>query len=149
MLMNVLDAKGQRLASHFDDWPLPPPQMSVVGGEQLSVDERIDVIYAQLAARRQELHLDVAADSTITLLYMIYKCVRVRAHILRRARTHTQNITSNLRAKDETTIKRNDWEFASHVVDRACLGLLTIFIAASTMFIFFSAPYLTVELDAT
>ncbi|VDK83035.1 unnamed protein product [Cylicostephanus goldi] len=36
----------------------------------------------------------------------------------------------------------NNWKFAAMVVDRLCLYLFTVFILASTVGIFSSAPYL-------
>jgi hypothetical protein len=119
----------------------------------LSIDARIDTIYMKLAERKNELQLDPGTEGIIVTMYLAYKsmqvcvcmyvcvcvCVCVCMH------SHIQRMTERMKAEDRQAWLRSEWVYASHAVDRLCLVILFCFIAASILFIFFSAPYLTVE----
>ena len=46
-------------------------------------------------------------------------------------------------SEDEYDEKQNEWKFAAMAIDRLCLLLFSFFVAGSTCYIFFTAPYLT------
>ena len=54
-----------------------------------------------------------------------------------------QVITRRLAEQDEAGERQNEWKFAAMVIDRLCLVVFSFFIAVSTCYIFFTAPYLT------
>jgi uncharacterized membrane protein YgaE (UPF0421/DUF939 family) len=57
-------------------------------------------------------------------------------------------MTSRMKDEDRTVWLQSEWVYASHAVDRLCLVILGVFISFCVLFIFFSAPYLTVEYKA-
>ena len=67
----------------------------------------------------------------MALLYLMYK--------------HIKLVSAHVRNADTINNCRNDWAYASCVVDKSCLVLMALFVALSTLYIFFSAPYLTVD----
>lgn len=92
---------------------------------------RIDLIYRQLAEHKNLLRLDPGFEGIAALLYMAYKKMQV--------------ITARMKDEDRMIWLRSEWIYASHAIDRLCLVFLGFFICGSVLFIFFSAPYLTVD----
>lgn len=56
-----------------------------------------------------------------------------------------QTVTARMKDEDRMIWLRSEWIYASYAVDRLCLVFLGSFICGSVLFIFFSAPYLTVD----
>ncbi|KJH51505.1 Neurotransmitter-gated ion-channel ligand binding domain protein [Dictyocaulus viviparus] len=72
--------------------------------------------------------LDLGQQATLLILQRIYNELKV--------------ITKRLVETDREQQASNNWKFAAMVVDRLCLYIFTMFILASTVGIFSSAPYL-------
>lgn len=51
-------------------------------------------------------------------------------------------ITGRMEKKETVNVQREDWKYASMVVDRLCLILFSAFLIISVCSILFSAPYL-------
>ncbi|VDM65872.1 unnamed protein product [Strongylus vulgaris] len=54
----------------------------------------------------------------------------------------SQVVTKRMVEADREEQASNNWKFAAMVVDRLCLYIFTMFLLASTVGIFSSAPYL-------
>ena len=63
---------------------------------------------------------------------------RQLAEILRELKV----LTEKVRKEEQISEDCNDWKFAAMVIDRLCLWVFTIFTAASTCAILFSAPHI-------
>ncbi|EGT55171.1 hypothetical protein CAEBREN_30258 [Caenorhabditis brenneri] len=71
---------------------------------------------------------DVSQQATLLILHRIYHELKI--------------VTKRMIEGDKEEQASNNWKFAAMVVDRLCLYVFTIFIIASTIGIFWSAPYL-------
>uniref|UniRef100_A0A915IPE3 Neurotransmitter-gated ion-channel transmembrane domain-containing protein n=1 Tax=Romanomermis culicivorax TaxID=13658 RepID=A0A915IPE3_ROMCU len=73
---------------------------------------------------------------------------KVQALLLLLQRIHSELnfITARTESENKENSAACDWKFAAMVVDRFCLYVFTIFIFASTLGIFLSAPHLTMTL---
>ncbi|KAK5976478.1 hypothetical protein GCK32_005337 [Trichostrongylus colubriformis] len=72
--------------------------------------------------------LDLGQQATLLLLQRIYHELKV--------------VTKRMVETDREEQASSNWKFAAMVVDRLCLYVFTMFILASTIGIFSSAPYL-------
>nr|QOR60934.1 nicotinic acetylcholine receptor alpha subunit 16 [Necator americanus] len=72
--------------------------------------------------------IDLGQQATLLILQRIYHELKV--------------VTKRMVDTDREEQASNNWKFAAMVVDRLCLYVFTIFILASTVGIFWSAPYL-------
>nr|CDJ94011.1 Neurotransmitter-gated ion-channel ligand-binding and Neurotransmitter-gated ion-channel transmembrane region domain containing protein [Haemonchus contortus] len=72
--------------------------------------------------------LDLGQQATLLILQRIYQELKV--------------VTKRMMETDREGQASNNWKFAAMVVDRLCLYVFTMFILASTIGIFSSAPYL-------
>ncbi|CAJ0591854.1 unnamed protein product [Cylicocyclus nassatus] len=72
--------------------------------------------------------IDLGQQATLLILQRIYHELKV--------------VTKRMVEADREEEAANNWKFAAMVVDRLCLYLFTVFILASTVGIFSSAPYL-------
>ncbi|CAD6190043.1 unnamed protein product [Caenorhabditis auriculariae] len=71
---------------------------------------------------------DVSQQATVLILQRIYHELKI--------------MTKRMIENDREEQAANNWKFAAMVVDRLCLYVFTVFIIASTVGIFWSAPYL-------
>uniref|UniRef100_A0A1I7XKZ5 Neur_chan_LBD domain-containing protein n=1 Tax=Heterorhabditis bacteriophora TaxID=37862 RepID=A0A1I7XKZ5_HETBA len=72
--------------------------------------------------------LDIGQQAILLILQRIYHELKI--------------ITKRMVESDREEQASNNWKFAAMVVDRLCLYVFTVFIVASTIGIFWSAPYL-------
>ncbi|GMR60177.1 hypothetical protein PMAYCL1PPCAC_30372 [Pristionchus mayeri] len=72
--------------------------------------------------------VDIGQQATLLILQRIYHELKI--------------VTKRMVESDREETAANNWKFAAMVVDRLCLYVFTLFIVASTIGIFWSAPYL-------
>ncbi|KAK6052861.1 hypothetical protein COOONC_09634 [Cooperia oncophora] len=86
------------------------------------------VLERVLLDQRISAPLDIGQQATLLILQRIYHELKV--------------VTKRMMETDREEQAANNWKFAAMVVDRLCLYVFTMFILASTVGIFSSAPYL-------
>ena len=84
--------------------------------------------------------VDIGQQATLLILQRIYHELKVLNFfkIIQRFQVITKRMVENDREEQGS----QSWKFAAMVVDRLCLYIFTVFIFASTIGIFWSAPYL-------
>lgn len=87
-------------------------------------------------------HLASCSNRSATSSPFTQDSIMVLLASLRQIQAELEYFTRRLESKDESESARNDWKFASAVIDRLCLIVFGVFIILTTCGVLFSAPHL-------